>query len=216
MEETVKQRLIQFIKYKGIGQGKFEKIVGLSNGYINQLKYSPSPQKLQMIIGAFPDLNQSWLMTGEGDMLCTSPPPASSGEVLTDYETWLLPMSTHAGSLVGIPSDTTMLQNCEKIVCPIKGVDFAITVYGDSMAPEYQSGSKVLIKKIDPSIFIEWGKVYVLDTSNGVVIKEVRACEKTGYITCHSLNEDPKYADFDVPMSEIYGMYKVLMCISAK
>lgn len=216
MEETVKQRLIKFIKYKGIGQGKFEKIVGLSNGYINQLKYSPSPQKLQMIIGAFPDLNQSWLMTGEGDMLYTSTPPASSGEVLADYETWLLPMSTHAGSLVGIPSDTTMLQNCEKIVCPIKGVDFAITVYGDSMAPEYQSGSKVLIKKIDPSIFIEWGKVYVLDTSNGVVIKEVRACDKAGYITCHSLNEDPKYADFDVPMSEIYGMYKVLMCISAK
>lgn len=216
MEPSVKQRLIKFIEKKNLSVREFERLCGLSNGYMKSLRHAPKLDKLSSILSTFPELNRTWLLTGEGDMLCTSTPPASSGEVLADYETWLLPMSTHAGSLVGIPSDTTMLQNCEKIVCPIKGVDFAITVYGDSMAPEYQSGSKVLIKKIDPSIFIEWGKVYVLDTSNGVVIKEVRACEKAGYITCHSLNEDPKYADFDVPMSEIYGMYKVLMCISAK
>ena len=69
MEWTVKQRIIEFIKYKGIGQTKFEKAVGLSNGYLNQLRHAPSYEKIQMIIGAFPDLNEVWLLTGEGEML---------------------------------------------------------------------------------------------------------------------------------------------------
>jgi hypothetical protein len=37
MEHTVKERLIQFIKYKGLSQRKFEIEVGLSNGYINNI-----------------------------------------------------------------------------------------------------------------------------------------------------------------------------------
>lgn len=52
--------------------------------------------------------------------------------------------------------------------------------------------------------------------SNGVIIKEVHECKKEGYITCHSLNPDPKFSDFDVPLREVYGIYRVLMCLSAK
>ena len=120
------------------------------------------------------------------------------------------------GTLAGFPADGTALQNCEKVISPVKGVDFAITVYGDSMAPEYPSGSRVLIKRIKPEVFIDWGKAYVLDTSNGVIIKEVLESAKKGCIRCHSINPDPKFSDFDVPMSEIYGIYRVLMCLSAK
>jgi len=54
MEETVKQRLVRFIKYKGLGQSKFEKLVGLSNGYISNLKSNPSPEKIMNIFGVFP------------------------------------------------------------------------------------------------------------------------------------------------------------------
>ena len=216
METSVKQRLIQFIKYKGIGQGKFEKAVGLSNGFVNNIRVSITPEKLQKIALYYPELNKSWLLTGEGEMLTNEIQKTAEKDLLSDYETYLLPMTTHAGGLNGVSTDGTLLQNCEKVISPIKGVDFAITVYGDSMAPEYPSGSRLLIKRIDPSIFIDWGKVFVLDTSNGVIVKEVHTCEKEGYVTCHSINPDPKYADFIVPLSEVYGMYRVLMCLSAK
>lgn len=137
-------------------------------------------------------------------------PIANSG-----YVTYLLPMSAMGGSLTGFAAPGTGLKDCEKIISPIENVDFAITVYGESMTPEYPSGSRVLIKKINPSLFIEWGKVYVLDTPNGVIIKEVLECKgKEGYIVCHSIN--PKFADFEVPLSEIYGMYRVLMCLAIK
>ena len=169
-------------------------------------------------------LNRMWLLTGEGEMYIPQDGKINEGnmryiklkQTKDEYETFLLPLSAMGGSLSGFQADGTTLQNCEKIISPIKGVDFAISVYGESMSPEYPSGSRVLIKKINPNAFIDWGKVYVLDTCNGVVIKELHKNSKDGYITCHSVNPDPKYADFEIPISEIYGFYIVLMCLSAK
>lgn len=132
------------------------------------------------------------------------------------YITYLLPMSAMGGSLTGFAAQGTILQNCEAVISPIENIDFAITVYGESMAPEYPSGSRILIKKINPDIFIDWGKVYVLDTPNGVVVKEIHESDKEGCISCYSINPDPKFKPFDVPASEIFGMYRVLMCLSVK
>ena len=132
------------------------------------------------------------------------------------YITYMLPMSAMGGSLTGFAAPGVLLQNCEAVVSPIENVDFAITVYGDSMAPEYPSGSRILIKKINPDLFIDWGKVYVLDTPNGVIVKEVHESNREGYVSCYSINPDPKFKPFDVLMSEILGMYRVLMCLSAK
>lgn len=67
--ETIKERLISFIGYLRMGQGKFEAKCGLSNGYVNNIRRSISPDKLQKIALQFPELNTGWLMTGEGEML---------------------------------------------------------------------------------------------------------------------------------------------------
>ena len=67
--QTIKDRLILFIKHLGIGQTKFEARCGLANGYVNNIRKSISPDKLQIIAQAHPELNSGWLMTGEGEML---------------------------------------------------------------------------------------------------------------------------------------------------
>ena len=77
METTVKQRLIEYLKYKGIGQNKFEKMAGISNGYISNLKKSPGAEVLTKIYVAAPDLNKDWLIEGKVDMLN----PSSSRKV---------------------------------------------------------------------------------------------------------------------------------------
>lgn len=69
MENNIKQRLMSFINYKKLSQGKFESLTKLSNGYINNLKSSIGSDKLQNIIYTFPELNIIWLLTGEGEML---------------------------------------------------------------------------------------------------------------------------------------------------
>ena len=217
---TIKERLAEFLNYKGIGQDKFAQQANLSRGFANNVGDSIRQSSLEKIKIAFPELNILWLTAGIGEMINKEEKTEeirAESKSSSEYITYLLPMSAMGGSLTGFAEPGVTLQNCEAVISPIANVDFAITVYGESMSPEYPSGSRILIKKINPNIFIEWGKAYVLDTPNGVIVKEIHECKgKEGYITCHSVNPDPKFSDFDVPMSEIYGMYRVLMCLSAK
>lgn len=197
-----------------------QKISNIENGVTEV-----SSEILSDFFSNYSEVNPDYILTGDGKMLrengCHEMELSASGigndTVRNAYITYLLPLSAMGGSLTGFGVNGVILQNCEAIVSPIENVDFAITVYGESMVPEYPSGSRILIKKINPDIFIDWGKAYVLDTPNGVIVKEVhRCCDKEGCVRCHSLNPDPKYSDFDVPLSEIYGIYRVLMCLSAK
>lgn len=71
MEQTVKQRLITFIKYKGLSQAKFEKAIGVSNGFVNNISKSIGAEKMQRILSVYPELNSKWLLLGEGEMLKT-------------------------------------------------------------------------------------------------------------------------------------------------
>ena len=103
--------------------------------------------------------------------------------------------------------------DCEKITSPIKGADYAMEVTGDSMSPEYPSGSRVLIKKVNP-IFIEWNEVYVLDTPNGAVIKRIRKTEDDNVVECVSIN--PAYQPYLIPREFVRGWYRVLMVMALK
>lgn len=219
------ERVKYIMDNEGLNKNSFSSAIGSSNNVtitriINEQR-KPSRSTCEKIVNAFPKYSLNWLLTGEGDMLTQKEETikdASTDEITkkNGYITYLLPMSAMGGSLTGFAEPGILLQNCEAVVSPIENVDFAITVYGDSMAPEYPSGSRILIKKINPDLFIEWGKVYVLDTPNGVIVKEVHESNKEGYVSCYSLNPNPKFKPFDVLMNEVFGMYRVLMCLSAK
>lgn len=90
MKETIKERFTLFLKYLGIGQGKFEKITDIGNGTINNIKDGISTPKLAKISEAYPELNIEWLITGNGTMLKTSQvsePQAPYGTNSGDYIT---------------------------------------------------------------------------------------------------------------------------------
>lgn len=126
----------------------------------------------------------------------------------------LIPIRAQGGTLNDF-TRSVMEYDCEKVVSPIKGADFAMTVSGDSMSPEYPSGCQILIKKIDERIFIDWGKVYVLDTANGTIIKKLMPVdEDKSKVLCVSIN--PNYPSFEVSLEHVFGVYRVLMCMSLK
>jgi hypothetical protein len=208
----MKERLIEFLAYLGIGQTKFEEFVGLSRGLINNIKGGISSNTINKISEKYPELNTDWLLTGEGEMLKGNTDKSTPYGII--YLP-LLPISAQGGSLNDFVVSVKET-DCEKIISPIKGADFAITVSGDSMAPEFPSGSQILVKKINEKAFIDWGKVYVLDTCNGSVIKILVPSEIEGCVKCLSINPDPKYAPFDVAFSDITGIYRVMLCMSMK
>lgn len=155
-------------------------------------------------------------------MLVASPQVSSPASDSSEEETSalhmvpLLPITAQGGTLNDFVT-SVKASDCERIVSPIRGVDFAIQVSGDSMAPEYPSGCYVLIKRIDERAFIEWGKTFVLDTCNGVVVKQLTPGRTDGTVTCVSLNPDQAtYAPFQVSLSDVYGLYIVLMMMTRK
>lgn len=135
------------------------------------------------------------------------------GKLLRVTQVPLIPMEARGGSLLEY-SEGVMSYDCERIVSPVKGADFAIQVTGDSMAPDYPSGCHIFIKKVDDRVFLEWGKVYVLDTTNGIVIKEIHPTDDEDVIRCVSIN--PKYQSYTVRKEHITGYYRVLMAMALK
>ena len=125
----------------------------------------------------------------------------------------VLPTEAMAGTL-GDFALAVQDYECERMVSPSQGADFAIKIQGDSMSPEYPSGAVCLIKKVNEKAFIEWGKVYVLDTENGAVIKQIRRTDRENVVECVSLN--PAFQPFTIDCSYIKGWYRILMLISLK
>lgn len=210
-------KLKEYFDNKGITQSEIAEKLGVSKAYVNALftgKRAFGKKQAEAWVNLF-GLSASWLLTGEGDMLNgvqaeqTIQPSTESDIHLIP----LLPVSAQGGSLndfvVSIKESS-----CEKIISPIKGADYAMSVSGESMAPEYPSGSQILIKRIDEKAFIDWGRVYVLDTCNGTVIKRLFPSEAADKVLCKSIN--PEFPPFEVSLSDIYAVYRVLMCMALK
>lgn len=213
---SAKDRLKKYLTFKQIKDSEFTRSIGASPGYIQAMSKGFGRHYEKLVREKYPDLNMAWLLTGEGDMLNEVKSQQTDINIIP-----LLPVSAQGGSLNDFVLSVKN-EDCEKIISPIRGADFAITVSGESMAPEYPSGSKVLIKKIDEKAFIEWGRCYVLDTCNGTVIKKLAAPVENdpkfgkNYVTCISVNPNPLYSPFRVPLCDIYGIYRVMMSLSEK
>lgn len=213
MEENVKDRLLLFLKNKRINNSEFGRMFDVSTAYVASIRKSISPEMLDKLRSRFPELSIEWLLTGDGQMLNNTIQRKSDSDEL--YYTYLLPMSAVAGTLTEFEGSAT-LADCEKIVSPIAGVDFAINIYGDSMMPEYPSGSMVLIKRMNIDTFIAWGEVFLLDTVNGILLKELQPSEKDDEVVCVSHNPSGKYRPFNVPKKDIRSIFRVLACITRK
>ncbi len=125
------------------------------------------------------------------------------------YGAYLLPIEAIGGSLSDYVASVSF-EECERYNIPIRNVDWLIKISGDSMDPDYRSGDIVAIRKIDPNLFIQWGRVYVLDTANGSVIKELQPDNEDGYVQCISRNNCGRYKPFRVHLAEVFGIYLVL------
>ena len=217
------EKVYEYLRSKGILHTKKEFASAIQFDYSNLTSAFQGGQKylteglFRKICDKYSEFNVEWLLHDEGEMLNQpdSIEQMQADNIAESIFVPLLPLCAQGGTLddfvVSVKNN-----DCEKVISPIKGADFAITVSGDSMAPEYPSGAQILIKRIDEKAFIEWGKVYVLDTCNGTVIKTISPSSRDGYLKCISINPDPKYASFEISLDDIFGVYRVLMCMSVK
>lgn len=207
---TVKERLIIFIKTQNMGQGAFEKKVGLSNGYVNNIRKSIQPDKLQLIARYFPSLNTGWLITGEGEMLKKNLPAYSINQ-----------------QEIGVPffdvdfiGGFNVLEN-DQSVNPTYYVNFHqynkatcwVNVTGHSMSPLINHGDMVALKRIDDwQSNLLYGEVYAVVTDEYRTIKQLRKSDKGEDFLRFVPANKAEYDEQDVPRDMIRFVYQVIGC----
>ena len=203
--------------------------LGISASMVTEIskgRSSVGTSAIQNIVLQF-NIDANWLLTGEGSMLLAG----GKGDAhAANVETKHLPLATHhvpdgsregiplipLDAIAGFPADGgggAYIENCERYVIPEfqnKGADFLIRVSGDSMVPLYYSGDLLACHKITDIRFFQWGTIYVLETSQGVLVKRVQeAAEHDDCILCVSIN-DTVHKPFLLPRDDIRSLSPIV------
>ena len=209
------ERINAILGYYRINAKTFSERVGMERpqaiyDIINGKTRSITEKMAIKIISVFSDINKSWLISGEGEMIKGQ---VRTFELKTDKEAPLqkVPLFEHEATagfsalyrdLSSAASDYISIPN-------LPPVDGAIYARGDSMSPLIASGDIVVFKKVElhPDSII-WGSIYIisytLDGDDYTVLKYIRHSDRTGYIRLESFNTrfDPQ----DIPSSSITAL----------
>nr|DAD65296.1 MAG TPA: putative transcriptional regulator [Myoviridae sp. ctOoC8] len=212
MEHTDLQRLKKVVKwliFSGFGENEKElaELLGYTKSSFSQIlngKVPLSDKFLDKICSLDNNINKVWILENKGEMLKSSNNTPAVAEPQLPSGVPMLPFDAFAGigtDVEGVNLDTIE----ERYVVPLfdgMKMDFMISVRGSSMYPKYNSGDVVACRMVQELLFVQWNKVYVLDTiSQGVIIKRLKKSDKEGFVICKSDNE--QYEPFEIPMSDI-------------
>lgn len=210
-----KKRIIQFIDSKGISKANFYKKTAIKRGFLDtdKLESTVSDVFLAKIIEKYPELNLYWLIMGQGEMIVSN---SASPSQKTAQDAALL--------LSGIPlidrklfTDLKKTETIKKLHQKIRYVipelkemktDFMIKMIGTSMYPKYNNDDTLGCIVISTDSYIEWNRVYVIETPQRVIIKRLQKSKKDTHVLCVSDNKN--YEAFEIPRSSIKSLALVI------
>lgn len=142
-----------------------------------------------------------YLLTGKGALFA---PENAVTDTASDTVP-IVPYAVRGGALQGF-SEGVEEWECERITSPVRGAELAFEVTGDSMAPGFPAGARVLLKRVKS--VIAWGEVHVIDTVDGPVLKRIDQGENGTFIL---RSDNPAYQPIVVTRDEIRGVWRVLL-----
>lgn len=221
------KRLIDY--YSNGSENQFSKEIKISQPRINRLfsvdnrngKYPlVSFEIVQAIINKFIDVNPEWLLTGEGEMLKNAGyTNKETKTTVKEPKTAYIRKEKEKGkgiplisieAMAGFGSGDIQVMNYDSELYNIPeftelNVDFMIRVKGSSMYPKYSSGDIVACKKLPlTDLFFQWNKVYVLDTTQGALIKRIKKGSDSEHVLI--VSENSNYDPFELHLSQIYAV----------
>ena len=119
----------------------------------------------------------------------------------------LIPIDAVAGLPVG-ESLAARFIDCAHYVIPEfvnLNVEYMIRVSGSSMYPKYSNGDILACRRVQDVLFFQWGKIYVIDSSQGALVKRVFQDEDPDRILLVSDNRE-HYPPFSIPKSDIRSL----------
>ena len=211
---TIKDKILAFIKEKGLSREEFYRETGLSASNFKgaAMKSELGGDKIVKILTTYKDLSPEWLLTGEGSMLRTDEKtdntPVAHHTEDPHEGIPLLPVDAMAGAFTG--EQQVLEYECERYVVPaFKGADFLIPVKGVSMHPQFSSGDIVACKRLSmDNVLFQWNKVYVIDTDQGPLIKRLKPESDKEHVLV--VSDNTAYDPFELAISNIYHLALVI------
>ena len=207
----MKERLSQIIEYYKLSVREFERIIGVSEGVINktlQRNTGLKAETIQKIVEKFPQISLNWIVLGQGEMFNNSANnniPIAKQTNNPNEGIPLIPVEAIAG-IPSIDEIGVTFADCKKYVVPefeSKGADYMIRVSGSSMYPKYSNGDILACKYIRDVLFLQWGKIYVIDSSQGALVKRVFQDENNPDNLILVSDNKENYPPFAFPKSDI-------------
>lgn len=219
----VKDRIIQFTKYKSISMQFFERSTGLSNGAVCKMGDNTRRGTLKKISNHYPELNITWVLTGVGKMI-NSEKQYEKTDIANQSRIY---ESKRKGALIydidatcGIEGRDIKFTD-ERVIGSIEAPEInsnskIIFATGDSMTPLITSGDRIVVRKIESWDYFNYGQVYLIITNDYRFIKRVRKhpVNPENLILLRSENTD--YDDIDLPKREIVHLFIVENILSIK
>lgn len=204
-KEEAHKRLLQAIDYlKNNGKARNHEEIALlthtsrpnvTSAINGNPRYVTEPF-IRRFANAYSDyINEEWLSTGNGEM------EAPDDSLRPHYDA-----KASAGFMDDL-SEGKMSAEFRAIAIPILNYDFSIDASGNSMMPRIENGDTLLCKISDDRLNPPLGKICVIDTMDGAVVKEITEVGETS-LTLHSLN--PNYDDYEIDLSSINRIAEVV------
>lgn len=229
---VLSERIKTLVEYSHLTIPKFAEFVGFKTPQavrelIKGNTKTLSDAALYKLISAFPNLNQTWLLTGEGEMLN---PVSNASEVGGVYSASsrddaaavvpFIPVSAHASFLETFETPAEADFECMPII-PLKeerqniGQYKIFEVEGDSMFPTISDGSLILVKEIPESRWHYAEGVVVAVYAEYVVVKRIL---RNNLLTGDTLilgSDNEKYGQMTVQLSDLRALFKAKRIISS-
>ena len=223
---TVKDRIQEYIDYKGISIYRLEASAGLSKGYWAKTK-SISADVVMKISRIYTDISTDWLLRGEGEMLrsdddagdvipLSHPKTPDKVYPVSEFNLYDIDVSAGLSRLFDEEGDRNRALLGKISIPNMPKCDGAVKVIGDSMYPLLKSGDIIAYKEVHSIESVQYGEIYILqieqDSDVSVVVKYVKkSSEGSDYLNLVSYNKehDPK----DVRKEYITALARVILCI---
>lgn len=156
-------------------------------------------------------IRKDWLLEGVGQMMkapdeALDQIPAMPTKQNNHDGIPLIPTSAMAGALSGDSITINEWDIETRIVVPVfKKSDFCIRIEGDSMQPRYCRGDIIACTRVPLSdLWFQWGKIYVIDTRQGALVKHIEKGKDDDHILL--VSDNPDYKPFEIATSELFGV----------
>lgn len=209
-------RIKEYIDKKGITIAAFERSIGMSNASFGKsLKGGKAigTDKLENILRIYPDINPSWLLTGEGNMLRSESEMVEKlPSVNQTYEGAPYFNVDFIGGFDLIVNDQTVNPDFYINYPPYNqpGVVWC-NLTGHSMEPEISNGDIIALREVTTPIqYLPAGEIYGIVTEEYRTVKRIRLSQKEGFVRLIPSNKSEEFCEQEIPISMIIRVYAVL------